>query len=142
MLKKCAKAIAVILIAASFQACTTQKLSLKANKPLVGIWQNVKEPGSFITYTEDGHFYNSYNEGNSQVITHSGNYKVISNDAYLLDITYELPNRKYALKDRQYINHYVFGKDMKSVKLSGVVAGKYGSDTLKWEENMVKVKSF
>lgn len=29
-----------------------------------------------------------------------------------------------------------------SVKLSGVVYGKSGADTLKWEENMVKVKSF
>lgn len=141
MFQKLAKAIALFLIAASFHSCTTQQLSLKANKPLVGIWQNVKDPGSFITYTEDGHFYNSYNEGNNQVITHSGNYKVISNDAYLLDITYELPNRTYALKDRQYINHYIFGKDLKSVKLSGVVYGKSGSDTLKWEENMVKVKS-
>ncbi|MCX2493544.1 hypothetical protein OQX63_08695 [Pedobacter sp. PF22-3] len=141
MFKKSSKAIAVLLIAASFQSCTTQKLSFKANKPLVGIWQNVKEPASFITYTEDGHFYNSYKEGDNQVITHSGNYKIIGNDAYLLDITYELPNRKYALKDRQYINHYVFGKDLKSVKLSGVVSGKSGSDTLKWEENMVKVKS-
>lgn len=142
MFKKLSKAIAVLLMAASFQACTTQKLSLKASKPFVGIWQNVKEPASFITYTEDGHFYNSYKEGDNQVITHSGNYKIISDDAYLLDITYELPNRTYALKDRQYINHYVFGKGLKSVKLSGVVDGKTGSDALKWEENMVKVKSF
>lgn len=142
MFNKLSKAIALLLLVASFQACTTQKLSLKANKPFVGIWQNVKETGSFITYTEDGHFYNSYKEGDSQVITHSGHYKVIGDDTYLLDITYELPNRKYALKDRQYINHYVFGKDMKSVKLSGGVYSKSGPDTLKWEESMVKVKSF
>jgi len=142
MFKTLSKAFALLLVAASFQSCSTQKLSFKANKPLVGIWQNVKEPTSYITYTEDGHFYNSYKEGDNQVITHSGNYKIIGGDTYLLDITYELPNRKYALKDRQYINHYVFGKDLKSVKLSGIVYGKSGSDTLKWEENMVKVKSF
>ncbi|WP_412466726.1 hypothetical protein [Pedobacter sp. KLB.chiD] len=141
MFKKRSKAIALLLMAASFQACTTQRLSLKANQRLVGIWQNVKDPASFITYTEDGHFYNSHKDGDNQVITHSGNYKVIGDDAYLLDITYELPNRKYALKDRQYINHYVFGKDLKSVKLSGVVYGKSGSDTLRWEENMVKVNT-
>ncbi|MEH3115918.1 hypothetical protein [Pedobacter terrae] len=141
MFKTLSKAFALLLVAALCQACVTQKLSFKANKPLVGIWQNVKERTSYITYTEDGHFYNSYKEGDNQVITHSGNYKIIGDDAYLLDITYELPNRKYALKDRQYINHYVFGKDLKSVKLSGVVYGKSGSDTLTWEENMVKVNT-
>lgn len=120
---------------------TVQQANLKEIKPFVGIWNDTSNPGCKIVFKADGSFYNIAKEGGVQIITHSGTFKILSGNMYVLNISDARPDATYDLKGRQYANYYTFGNDQKTMKVSGVVDGRSGRKPLQWASDLVKVNT-
>lgn len=120
---------------------TVQQANLKEIKPFVGIWNDASNPGCKIVFKADGSFYNLAKEGGVQVVTHSGTFKILSGNMYVLNISDARPDATYDLKGRQYANYYTLGNDQKTMKVSGVVDGRNGMKPLQWASDLVKVNT-
>lgn len=120
---------------------TVQQANLKEIKPFVGIWNDTSNPGCKIVFKADGSFYNLAKEGGVQVVTHSGTFKILSGNMYVLNISDARPDATYDLKGRQYPNYYILGNDQKTMKVSGVVDGRNGMKPLQWASDLVKVNT-
>ncbi|MEO3405534.1 hypothetical protein AAFN85_16610 [Mucilaginibacter sp. CAU 1740] len=137
---KSLKSIAILAaVLTTFSCRTVEKANQKEIKPFVGIWNDTTNPGSHVIFRSDGSFFNMSKENDVQVVTHSGTFKVLSNNIYVLTITDARPNATYDLKGRQYANHYILSNDRKTMKTSGVVDGRNGGKGLAWTSNLVKV---
>ena len=142
MLKKTSKVALFFLAALTIISCkTVQQANLKEIKPFVGIWNDTTNPGSKIVFKSDGSFYNLAKEGGVQIVTHSGTYKILSNNMYVLNISDARADATYDLKGRQYANYYTISSDQKTMKVSGVVDGRNGSKPLQWASDLVKVNT-
>ena len=120
---------------------TVQQANLKEIKPFVGIWNDTSNPGCKIVFKADGSFYNIAKEGDVQIVTHSGTFKILSGNMYVLNISDARPDATYDLKGRQYANYYALGNDQKTMKVSGVVDGRNGRKPLQWASDLVKVNT-
>jgi len=120
---------------------TVQQANLKEIKPFVGIWNDTSNPGCKIVFKADGSFYNLAKEGGVQIVTHSGTFKILSGNMYVLNISDARPDATYDLKGRQYANYYTLGNDQKTMKVSGVVDGRNGRKPLQWASDLVKVNT-
>lgn len=141
MLKKLFQYTAILLAVLSIASCSTvQQANLKEIKPFVGIWNDNVNLGAKIVFKTDGTFYNITKENDVEIITHSGNYKVLSNNMYLVDITYARANATYDMMGRQYANYYTF-VDKNHIKVSGVVDGRFGRPKLKWENELIRTNT-
>ncbi|MGQ7853460.1 hypothetical protein ACUN24_04370 [Pedobacter sp. WC2501] len=142
MLKRTLKIAMVFLAVLTIISCkTVQQANLKEIKPFVGIWNDTSNPGCKIVFKADGSFYNLAKEGGVQVVTHSGTFKILSGNMYVLNISDARPDATYDLKGRQYANYYTLGNDQKTMKVSGVVDGRNGRKPLQWASDLVKVNT-
>lgn len=142
MLKRISKiAVIFLTVLAIFSCKTVQQANLKEIKPFVGIWNDTTNPGSKIVFKADGSFYNMTNEGGVQIITHSGTFKILSNNMYVLNISDARADATYDLKGRQYANYYTLSNDKKTMKVSGVVDGRNGRKPLQWASDLIKVNT-
>lgn len=142
MLKKTSKIAMIILATSTIFSCkTVQQANLKEIKPFVGIWNDMTNPGSKIVFKSDGSFYNLAKENGVQIVTHSGTFKILSNNMYVLNISDARIDATYDLKGRQYANYYTLGSDQKTMKVSGYVDGRNGGKGLKWASDLVKVNT-
>ena len=140
MLLKSLKSIAILItVLTTFSCRTVERANQKEIKPFVGIWNDTTNPGSKVVFKSDGSFYNIAKENERQIVTHSGTFKVLSDNTYVLTITDARPDATYDLKGRQYANYYTLGSDKKTMKTSGVVDGRNGGKPLVWTCNLVKV---
>jgi hypothetical protein len=132
----------VFLAVLTITSCkTVQQANLKEIKPFVGIWNDTSNPGCKIVFKADGSFYNLAKEGGVQIVTHSGTFKILSGNIYVLNISDARPDATYDLKGRQYANYYTLGNDQKTMKVSGVVDGRNGRKPLQWASDLVKVNT-
>lgn len=142
MLKRTLKIAMVFLAVLTIISCkTVQQANLKEIKPFVGIWNDTSNPGCKIVFKADGSFYNLAKEGGVQIVTHSGTFKILSGNMYVLNISDARPDATYDLKGRQYANYYTLGNDQKTMKVSGVVDGRNGRKPLQWASDLVKVNT-
>ncbi|WP_293313621.1 hypothetical protein [Pedobacter sp. UBA5917] len=142
MLKKTSKTAMVILaLIITFSCKTVQQANLKEIKPFVGIWNDTTNPGCKIVFKADGSFYNLAKENGIQIVTHSGIFKILSSNMYVLTISDARANATYDLKGRQYANYYTLGADQKTMKVSGYVDGRNGGNGLKWASDLVKMNT-
>ncbi|PWK77094.1 hypothetical protein LX99_02904 [Mucilaginibacter oryzae] len=140
MLIKSLKSIAILVVALTAFSCkTVEKANQKEIKPFVGIWNDTTNPGTKVVFRSDGSFYNIYKENDVQIVTHSGTFKVLSGNTYVLTITDARPNAAYDLKGRQYANYYTLSADGKTMKTNGAVDGRNGGKGLTWASTLVKV---
>ncbi|WP_025141630.1 hypothetical protein [Pedobacter jeongneungensis] len=142
MLKRTSK-IALIFVATLtiFSCKTVQQANLTEIKPFIGIWNDTTNPGSKIVFKSDGSFYNIAKEGGVQIVTHSGTFKILSNNMYVLSISDARANATYDLKGRQYANYYTLSRDQKTMKVSGYVDGRNGGKGLQWASDLVKINT-
>ena len=137
---KSLKTFVIFIAALMFFSCkTVQQANLKEIKPFVGIWNDTTNPGSKVVFKSDGSFYNIFKENGVQIVTHSGTFKILSDNIYVVTISDARPNATYDLKGRQYANYYTLGSDKKTMKISGVVDGRNGGQPLAWTSNLVKM---
>jgi len=142
MLKRTLKIAMVFLAVLTIISCkTVQQANLKEIKPFVGIWNDTSNPGCKIVFKADGSFYNLAKEGGVPIVTHSGTFKILSSNIYVLNIADARPDATYDLKGRQYANYYTLGNDQKTMKVSGVVDGRNGRKPLQWASDLVKVNT-
>jgi hypothetical protein len=142
MLKRTLKIAVLFLAVLTIVSCkTVQQANLKEIKPFVGIWNDTTNPGSKIVFKADGSFYNIAKEGGAQIVTHSGTFKILSNNMYVLNISDARADATYDLKGRQYANYYTLSSDQKTMKVSGVVDGRNGGKALQWASDLVKVNT-
>jgi len=142
MLKRTLKIAMVFLAVLTIISCkTVQQANLKEIKPFVGIWNDTSNPGCKIVFKADGSFYNLAKEGGVPIVTHSGTFKILSSNIYVLNISDARPDATYDLKGRQYANYYTLGNDQKTMKVSGVVDGRNGRKPLQWASDLVKVNT-
>jgi len=142
MLKKTLKTTLVFLAVLTVFSCkTVQQASLTEIKPFVGIWNDTTNPGCKIVFKADGSFYNIAKEGGVQIVTHSGTFKILSNNMYVLNISDARADATYDLKGRQYANYYTLSDDQKTMKVSGVVDGRNGRKALQWASDLVRVNT-
>ncbi|WP_133248519.1 hypothetical protein [Pedobacter yonginense] len=142
MLKKFIQYTAFLFAVISIVCCKTpQQANLREIKPFVGIWNVVNHPGSSIVFKSDGSFYNLSKENGTKIVTHSGSYKILSNNTYVLDITYARADALYQLAGKQYVNYFTLSEKNQKLKMSGVVDGKLGGSKLEWVDELVKVNT-
>lgn len=142
MLKKIFYHAAILFAVLSIVSCkTAQQANLKEIKPFIGIWNVVNHPGSSIVFKSDGSFYNLAKENGTKIVTHSGSYKVLSNNTYVLDITYARADATYQLAGKQYVNYFALSENNQKLKMSGVVYAKNGGAKLEWADELVKVNT-
>lgn len=109
-------------------------------KFFAGTWKDLDHPNNSFVFTAEGTFYNISNEGSLQVITHSGNYKILPDHKYMVNITFARPNAKYSLLGKTYTNNYIIDRDKNSLKLTGTVEGSEGKSSLNWSNNLVRIE--
>lgn len=142
MLKKLSYCTAILFAVASIVSCkTVQQANLKEIKPFIGIWDVTNHPGSSIVFKSDGSFYNLAKENGTKIVTHSGSFKVLSNNTYVLDITYARADATYQLAGKQYINSFELSDNNQKMKMAGVVDAKNGGARLEWTDQLVKVNA-
>ncbi|TCD02351.1 hypothetical protein EZ449_18510 [Pedobacter frigidisoli] len=142
MLKKLSYCTAILFAVLSIVSCkTVQQANLKEIKPFVGIWDVTNHPGSKIVFKSDGSFYNLVKENGTKIVTHSGSFKVLSNNFYVLDITYARADATYQLAGKQYINSFELSENNQKMKMTGVVDARNGGSKLEWTDQLVKVNA-
>jgi len=142
MLIKTLKTALIFAVVFTIVSCkTVQQASLKEIKPFVGIWNDTTNPGTKVVFKADGSFYNVAKEAGVQIVTHSGTFKVLSSNMYVLTISDARANATYDLKGRQYANYYTLSNDHKTMKVSGYVDGRNGREGLKWASDLVRVNT-
>ncbi len=141
MYKKLFNPIAIIILTLSIFSCSTiEKAKIAEIAPFVGIWNDNVNLGAKIVFKDDGTFYNISKENGIDIITHSGKFKILSNNIYLVDITYARPDATYDMMGRQYANNYTF-VDKDHIKVSGVVDGKFGRSKASWENDLIRTST-
>ena len=142
MLIKILKNALIFAVVFTISSCkTVQQANLKEIKPFVGIWKDVNNPANKIVFKDDGSFYNITKEKEVQVVTHSGTFKILSNNMYVLNISDARADATYDLKGRQYANYYSLSNNKKEMKVSGYVNGRNGRNGLQWQSELVRVNA-
>ncbi|MET4081206.1 hypothetical protein ABIB40_001151 [Pedobacter sp. UYP30] len=142
MFKKLFQHASILLALVSIVSCkTVQQANLKETKQFIGIWKDNANPGNTIVFNSDGSFYNISKENDVQIITHSGTFKVLADNMYVVSITDARADAMYDMKGRQYANYYTLSNNQKNLKLSGVVDGRNGSQPLRWTNDLTKVNT-
>ncbi|MCX2573714.1 hypothetical protein [Pedobacter sandarakinus] len=141
MLKKLFSLTAILSVLLILNGCkTVQQASSKEIKPFIGIWKMTNHEGSYVIFKQDGSFYNISKEQNNHIVTHSGTFKILDGQTYVLDITYARTDALYQLAGKQYVNKFTFASENR-MRMTGVVDGKNGGRSLQWVDELARVTS-